>query len=125
MGGIPEKGAHLLKGLCTCQNPWDPSGTYAFCPDARLKQDASVGRRGRGDWASERVFWEMTRHLSPQPAHGESWASGDLLTRLDGQEVVQLVQHLQQGRLLLGLTELEGHGTSSQQGGVGEGGLSV
>ena len=67
----------------------------------------------------------MTRHLSPQPAHEESWASGDLLTRLDGQEVVQLVQQLQQGRLLLGLTELEGHRTSGQQGGVGEGGLSV
>lgn len=35
-----------------------------------------------------------------------------VLTCLDGQEVVQLMQQLQQGRLLLGLTELKGRGQS-------------
>lgn len=54
--------------------------------------------------------------------HKESRAPRRALTGLDGQEVVQLVQQLQQGRLLLGLTELQGHRTGSQQGGAGDGG---
>lgn len=46
----------------------------------------------------------------------------EALTGLDGQKIVELMQQLQQGRLLLGLTELEEHRTSSQQRGDGRGG---
>lgn len=53
--------------------------------------------------------------LGLQPVE-KARAWGNVLTRLDGQEVVELVQQLQQGRLLLGLTELEGHRTRGQQG---------
>lgn len=54
--------------------------------------------------------------------HEESQAQRYPLTGLDGQEVVEFMQQLQQGRLLLGLTKLEGHRTSSQQAVVGAGG---
>lgn len=87
-----------------------------FCPDARLTRDVPVGDVGK----VRRGFWETTAAPRPRPAE-EALALGSLLTRLDGQEVVQLVQQLQQGRLLLGLTELEGHRTSGQQGSMGEG----
>lgn len=55
----------------------------------------------------------------PQPTHEEAQASRYLLTSLDGQEVVQFMQQLQQGCFLLGLTKLEGHRTGGQQAGKG------
>lgn len=89
-----------------------------FCSNAKLTRDVPVGDVGK----VRRGFWETTTAPRPRPGPTEeARALGSLLTRLDGQEVVQLVQQLQQGRLLLGLTELEGHRTSGQQGGMGEG----
>lgn len=62
------------------------------------------------------LAWLVGAAQQPTTHSQGSWASRDLLTSLDGQEVVQFMQQLQQGFLLLGLTELKGHRTGGQQG---------
>lgn len=60
---------------------------------------------GRGE--VETQFLNVSNGRRPQNASATHQPlAHNLLTGLDGQEVVEFVQQLQQGRLLLGLTEL-------------------
>lgn len=99
--------------------PFQEVRTKWFCPKARLKQC----QRGSRGWFLSVSSGRRPQNASaapaagPHPAH-EDPGPRDLLTGLDGQEVVEFVQHLQQGRLLLGLTELRAQ--DSVSGAVGK-----
>ena len=111
-GGRPRERGDLLKAYACARTP----GAFRNLCFARLQGLHGMclwGTRGRRGVSSRRQ--PRLLGLGPQPAE-KARAWGNVLTRLDGQEVVELVQQLQQGRLLLGLTELEGHRTRGQQG---------
>lgn len=70
-GGHPEKGVHLLKGLCMHRIPGtikEDLRKNVSCPNARVKKDVSEWGSEEGETQVSEYIWEMAKEcLSCQP----------------------------------------------------------